>query len=117
MAEITKINSGKGLVSFNQQDLIENNLLRYVRTSHKGVGSQKLLTDHPFETVAASMFKEKYPSDQVKIAEKCLCKHTSAGDIAVDVILRISKDVSDDMFAKHPTTVVFKKEESNKGGK
>ena len=115
MAEITKINSGKGLVTFNQQDLIENNLLRYVRTSHKGAGSQKLLTDHPFETVAASLFKDKFPSDQVKIAEKCLLKHSSEGDVTVDVILRISKDVSDDMYAKHPTTVVFKKEETKKG--
>lgn len=115
MAEITKINSGKGLVSFNQQDLIENNLLKYVRTSHKGIAKQKLLSDHPFETVAASLFKEKYPSDQIKIAEKCLLKCSKDGDVGVDVVLRISRDVSDDMYAKHPTEVVFKKEEKKRG--
>ena len=95
MANITKLNSSKGLVTLTQQDLIENNLLRYVRTSFKGIGKQGLITDHPFETVAAVMFKDEHPSDQVKLAEKCILKYDSNGDPSVDVVLRISKDVSD----------------------
>lgn len=115
MPNITKLNSSKGLVTLTQQDLIENNLLRYVRTSFKGIGKQGLITDHPFETVAAIMFKDKNPSDQIKIAEKCVLKYDSNGDPSVDVILRISKDVSDQMYETHPTKVVFKKQEQMKG--
>jgi hypothetical protein len=115
MANITKINSSKGLVEFTQQDLIENNLLRYIRTSFKGIGKQGLLADHPFETVAAIMFKDKYPSDQVKLAEKCILKYNSNSDPSVDVVLRISKDVSDQMYENHPTKIIFKKQEKKKG--
>lgn len=117
MATVTKLNSVKGLVTLDQQDLIEKNLLRYIRTSFKGIGKKGLLTDHPFETVAATMFKEKYPSDQIKIAEKCLLKESSSGDHSVDVILRISQDVSSEMYEVHPTKVVFKKQEQMKSEK
>lgn len=111
MADIIKINSGKGLVTFDREDLIEHNLLRYVRTSFKGIGKKGLLTDHPFETVAASLFREKYPSDQIKLAEKCMLKE----DDTVDVILRLTSDVSSDMYKEHPTKVVFKKQEVKRG--
>lgn len=116
MADIIKINSQKGLVSLNQQDLIEHNLIRYIRTSFKGIGKKGLLTDHPFETVAAFLFKDKYPSDQIKIAEKCMLKDNSKGDVVVDVFLRIADDVSSDMYAEHPTKIVFKKQEVKRGG-
>jgi len=116
MADIIKINSSKGLVIFNQQDLIEHNLLRYIRTSFKGIGKRGLLTDHPFETIASVLFKEKYPSDQIKIAEKCILKTDPDFNEKVEVILRISKDVSSEMYEKHPTEVVFKKQEQSRGG-
>jgi hypothetical protein len=114
MAEITKLNSGKGIVSFSEDDLIENNLLRYIRTSLKGIGKQALLSDHPFETVAASLYKEKYPSDQVKIAEKCLLKHGKDGAVSVDVILRVSQNIAETLYQEHPTKRVFKKEEKER---
>ena len=117
MANVTKINSNKGLVELSQHDLIEHNLIRYVRTSFKGIGTQGLLSDHPFGTIAAVLFKDKYPGDQVKLAEKCILKHNSNGDPSVDVVLRISKDVSDHMYENHPTKVVFKKQEQKKGEK
>lgn len=117
MANVTKLNSNKGLVVLTQQDLIENNLLRYVRTSFKGIGKQGLLTDHPFETVATILFKDKFPSDQVKLAEKCILKYSSNGDPSVDIVLRISKDVSDNMYENHPTKVVFKKQNKVQGEK
>ena len=115
MAKVTKLNSSKGLVELTQQDLIENNLLRYVRTSFKGIGKRGLLSDHPFETVAAILFKKEYPSDQVKLAEKCMLKCNSNGDPLVDIVLRISKDVSDEMYENHPTKTVFKKQNKTKG--
>jgi hypothetical protein len=115
MSSVVKINSKKGLVTLNQNDLIENNLIRYIRTSSKGIGKFGLLTDHPFETVASFIFKEKYPSDQIKIAEKCMIKKNGEGDYSVDVLLRISQDVSDDFYAKHPDKAVFNKPEQTKG--
>ncbi len=117
MADITKINSSKGLVTLKEGDLLENNLMRYIRTSLKGIGKKALLTDHPFETVAADMFKEKYPSDQIKLAEKCLLKENAKGEYSVDVVLRISKDVSEGMYEMHPTKQVFKKQEEKRGEK
>jgi len=114
MANVIKINSGKGVVSFNQQDLIEHNLLRYVRTSHKGAGTQKLLTDHPFETVAAELYKEKYPEDQVKLAEKCLFKSNSSDDVGVDVVLRVST-FNQELYETNQNKTVFKKDEVSKG--
>lgn len=115
MANITKINSGKGLVSFNQQDLIEHNLLRYVRTSFKGIGKRGLLTDHPFETIAAELYKEKYPEDQIKIAEKCLLKYDNEDNVGVDVVLRVST-FNKELYEMNPNKRVFKKEEVSRGG-
>jgi len=117
MAEVTKLNSGKGLVSFSQKDLIEYNLLRYVRTSFKGIGKRGLLTEHPFETVASDMYKEKFPSDQVKMAEKCMLKYNEKGDTSVDVILRVSKDVSEGFYENHPDVAVFRKQEKESANK
>jgi len=114
MAKVVKLNSGKGLVTLSNEDLIEFNLLRYIRSSFKGIGKKGLLTDHPFETVASSLFKEENPSDQIKIAEKCILGCDKEGHPFVDVVLRISKDVSSEMYATHPTEVTFKKQEKEK---
>lgn len=111
MADIVKINSKKALVTFSKEDLIEHNLIRYIRTSLKGIGKKGLLSDHPFETVAASLYIEKYPSDQVKIAEKCLLKENDE----VDVILRVAEDFSYELYSEHPTKRIFKKQEQEKG--
>lgn len=114
MANVIKINSGKGLVTLSQQDLIEHNLLRYVRTSFKGAGTQRLLTDHPFESVASELYKEKYPEDQIKIAEKCIAKYDSEDTVSVDVILRVST-FNQELYEMNPNKRVFKKEEIRKG--
>lgn len=111
MAEITKLNSQKGLVTFTEKDLIEFDLIRYIRTSVKGVGKRSLLQDVPFEQTAAKAFLEKYPGHQVKIAEKCLLND----DNSVDVILKIAQDVSRFTYNTHPTKTIFKHQEKKSG--
>ena len=115
MAKAIKINSTRGVVSFTEQDMIENNLIRYVRTSMKGIHNQSFIDTHPFESVASDVFKQEYPSDQINLSENCIIKHSKTGDLEVDVILIISEDRSDSYFAKNNNTLVFNKEESSRG--
>lgn len=115
MPNIVKINSDRALVSFTQKDLIEHNLLRYVRSSFKGIGKEGLLTDHPFETVAAELYIEKNPSDQVKLAEKCLLIKDKEGSVGVDVVLRIAENFSGGMYQENPNKIIFKHQDKKKG--
>lgn len=114
MAEVTKVNSERGIVNFSTTDLIDHNLMRYIRTQAKGIGKEGLLTDNPFETIAAGLYKEKYPSDQVKLAEKCLLRRNKDGEFSVDVVLRVSEDKSEQYYMLHPTERIFKKEEKKR---
>jgi hypothetical protein len=110
MPEILNINSKKGLVRYSKEDLIEYDLMKWVRTSHKGVGSSKILADHPFETSAAKLYKEKFPSQAIKIAEKVLlCPEGN-----VEVVLRVAEENARNMYNEHPTKVVSKKQEQSK---
>ena len=111
MIEIMEINSKRGLVKFSLQDLIDLNLERFIRTSFKGIGKRGLITDTPFETAAAKLYVEKYPQMQVHIAEKCLLNH----DNSVDVVLKVSKEVSSEMYNQNENSTVLRKQEKRRG--
>jgi len=103
MPTITKINSARGIVIFSREDLAEFDLLKWIRADSKGWGNRNFLSIQPIERVAATKFKEKFPSDQVKLAEKCFLND----DGSVDVVLRITQDVSEGYYQKHPTKLTF----------
>ena len=111
MPEIIQINSKKGLVKFSFQDLIDLNLDRYIRTSFKGIGKKGLLLDTPFQDAAAKVYQDKYPQMQIHIAEKCILNH----DHTVDVVLKTSKAVSDEMYNQHSNSIVIKKQIKSRG--
>ncbi len=94
MPEIIEINSKKGLVKFSFQDLVNLDLIKYVRTSFKGIGKRGLLLDTPFQDAAAKLYQEKYPQYQTHMAQKCLLNH----DNSVDAILKVAKVFSDEMY-------------------
>lgn len=110
MSEIIQITSNRGLVRFSREDLIEHNLIRWIRTSFKGIGKSGLISDGPFESVAAKLYVNEYPQYQVHIAEKCILNK----DGSVDVILKLGKQVSSEMYNHHSTEAVSRKEEKSK---
>lgn len=110
MPEVININSSKGFVKFSREDLIALDLIKWVRTSHRGQGTQRILLETPFEKSAAEHYHEKYPSQAIKIAEKVLLDT----DGSVSVILRVANELARDMYNEHPTKVVFSKQEKSK---
>jgi len=110
MSEVININSTKGLVKFSREDLISLDLIKWVRSSYKGVGTQRLLSDTPFERSAAFAYKEKYPSQVIKMAEKCILDD----DGSVSVVLRIAEEVARGLYNEHPTKTIFSKQEKSK---
>jgi hypothetical protein len=111
MAEIIQINSKRGLVKFSFEDLIDLNLDRYIRSSFKGIGKRGLLLDTPFQDAAAKAYQEKYPQAQIHIAEKCILNHENG----VEVVLKTSKVVSDEMYNQHSNSIVLKKQVKTRG--
>ena len=107
MPEVVNINSSKGLVKFSRDDLIALDLVKWVRTSHRGQGTQRILLETPFEKSAAEHYKEKYPSQAIKIAEKVLLDN----DGTVSVVLRIANEVARGMYNNNPTENVLSKQE------
>lgn len=105
MADIIKLNSHNGIVSLDSKDVVEYDLLRWIRTSSKGIHNRCTIDDAPFEKVAAKLFVEKYPSDMIKVASKVIVKDKDN----VDIYLRIAGQVSDQFYEKHPTKVIFSK--------
>jgi len=103
MANIVKINSGKGLVSFSKEELIDLDLTKWIRADSNGVGNRHFIAIQPIEKAAAKVYKDKFPSVQVKIAEKCFLRM----DGSVDVVLRVAQDVSDGHYKKHPTKLTL----------
>lgn len=103
MAKATQINSKIALVQFSLQDLAEHDLSKYIRTSLKGVGRKALISEEPFEPIAAKIYAEQFPGNQVKIAEKCILND----DNTVDVILRIASSEDKSYYEQHPNTVIF----------
>ena len=103
MPNISQINSGKGLVSFNKEELIDLDLTKWIRADSKGYGNRNFIAVQPIEKAATKVYKEKFPSTQVKIAEKCFLRD----DGSVDVVLRIAGDVSEGYYQKHPTKLTF----------
>ncbi len=110
MAEVVNINSSKGLVTFSRDDLIALDLIKWVRTSMRGQGTQRILLETPFERSAAFAYKEKYPSQVIKMAERVFADP----DGSVSVVLRVANEVARDMYNEHPTKVVFSKQEKSK---
>jgi len=104
MANVVKINSGKGLVSFTQEELVDLDLTKWIRADSKGIGNRDFIAVQPIERAAAAAYKEKYPSTQIKIAEKCFIRN----DGSVDVILRVAQDYSEGYYKKHPTKLTWK---------
>jgi hypothetical protein len=103
MPNITKINSKKGLVSLNRDDLVEHDVLKWVRTESKGIRSSNFIETQPIESVAAKLYAEAYPDEQVKIAEKLILND----DTSVDVVLRVAKKNAENMYTTHPVKLVF----------
>ena len=103
MPNISQINSGKGLVTFTQDELIDLDLMKWIRADSKGYGKRDFIAIQPIEKAAAKVYKDKFPSMQIKIAEKCFLRDNGS----VDVVLRIANDVSDGYYKKHPTKLTF----------
>jgi hypothetical protein len=103
MPTVSQINSGKGLVTFSKEELIDLDLMKWIKADSKGYGKRDFIAVQPIERAAATFFKEKYPSMQVKIAEKCFLRD----DTSVDVVLRIATDIADGYYQKHPTKLTF----------
>ena len=99
MADITKINSRRSVVHFSETDLINLDLIRWIKSSFKGISVGRLIQDSPFEVAAAKVLSEKQPNLQIHLAEKCFYREQ---DNSVDVILRVSEDKTDKMFNHNP---------------
>jgi len=110
MPEVININSTKGIVKFSQIDLAELDLLKWVRSNSKGIHNKNILSDTPFEKSAAKFYVKEYPSQQVKLAEKC----TLNEDGSIDVVLRVAEDNAANMYNQHPTKSVIRKQEKSK---
>lgn len=103
MPNVTRINSGKGLVAFTRKDLADLDLTRWIRSDSNGVGNRNFIDVIPIEREAAHAFTKKYPSTQVKIAEKTFLNE----DGGVEVILRVAEDNAKGAFKHHPTKLTF----------
>lgn len=104
MPNITKINSKKGLVHLSKEELAEHDLWKWIRTAAKGFGHRNFIEVNPFENCASKLYNDKFPDEQVKIAESVIYNHT---DESVDVILRVAKKNAENMYNTHPVKVVF----------
>jgi len=103
MPKVIKINSGKGLVEFKRADLVDLDLIKWIRSDSKGVGNRDFISVQPIEKAAAKIYKDKYPSEQIKIAEKCFLN--PQGDVSV--VLRVANEVSEGYYKHHPTKMTF----------
>ena len=103
MSKIVKINSKKSIVTLDKDDLSSYDLIKWVRTSSLGIGHRCFIDEQPFEKVAAQIHKEKYPSDQVKVAEAVVKNH----DGTIDVFLKVTATYAENMYKKDPTKLVF----------
>ena len=103
MPNITKINSSKGLVTFSKEDLADLDLLKWVKADSLGITNRYFISVQPIEKAAAKVYNEKFPTTQIKLAEKCFAR-TDGG---VDVVLRVAQEVSEGNYKKHPTKLTF----------
>ena len=103
MPTVTKINSGKGLVAFTREELVDLDLTKWIRADSKGYGKRDFISVQPIEKQAAKAYKEKFPSMQVKIAEKCFLNK----DGGVEVVLRVALDISEGNYNTHPTKLTW----------
>jgi len=103
MPKVTKINSRKGVVEFTREELIDLDLTRWIKSDSKGIIKRDFISIHPIEKAAARFYVDKYPSEQVKLAEKCFLNI----DGSLSVVLRVSAEVSEDYYKHHPTKLTF----------
>lgn len=110
MAEILQLNKRRGLVKFSEDELAELNLLRWIRTSFKGIGKKGLIEETPFEEAAAKLYVEKFPSCQIFVADKCVLN----SDNSVSVFLIVYNEPEDPYFNTNDTDIVITKTKSKK---
>ena len=103
MADATKINSKNGIVSFSANDLIDHDLMRWVRSRSHGINHSCTVNDVPFERVAAKVFVTRYPDTMIKMATKVIVKDKDC----VDVYLKLADRVAENMYEKYPTKLVY----------
>lgn len=106
MPDIVKINSGKGMVNFSIEEMIDMDLYRWIRHSSKGISNRNFIEVAPFERAASKLYVEKNPGDQVKIAETVALNP----DGTVSVVLRVAKEYKENMYNKNDTELVYRKE-------
>lgn len=105
MAKTLKLNSKNAIVSFDAQDLVDYDLLKWIRATQTGISNRKISNDAPFEIAAAKVYVEANPESIVKIASKVILKEANQ----VDVYIKVTDKVSEGYYNKHPDKVVLKK--------
>jgi hypothetical protein len=108
MANILQINSRKGLVQLSHDELAELNLLKWIRTSFRGIGRDGFIEVTPFESIAAEMYVQKYKDTQVDLATKC----TLEADGSVSIILRTYSEPENRYYNTAENSVVITKHET-----
>lgn len=89
MAEVIKINSKKGLVTLDQEDISTHDLVRWLRNGNVGFGKGHFIDQMPFERTAAKLYVEKFPSESVKTG-----KPFYNSDGSVTIYLAVASDLS-----------------------
>jgi hypothetical protein len=103
MAKVIKVNSKKAIITLSKEDIAEHDLARWMRLDSKGLYHNSFIEYQPFEDIAGKLFKEEYPSDQVKVAESFVPR----SDGTVDIFLRIGESFSKGYYNTEPTKLVF----------
>lgn len=111
MSQIIQINSKKGMVTLSKEDMVEYDLMRWLRNASKGVHGFQFISTKPFESVAARLFLEEYPGFRTKVAEAVRFNESTE---EVSVVLQVTGDVSSDYYKHHDTKLVFRKEPKSK---
>lgn len=111
MDNILQLNSRKGVVKFSEEDLINHDLFRWIRTSFKGIGKSGIIDELPFETKAADLYVKKYPDTQVVLAEKIFFNPELN---EVSVVLKTTSTPENRYFNTHNTELVFSEKEIKK---
>jgi len=96
MAEIVKVNSKRALVILSEADLIDHDLIRWVRSDSKGWGNRDFISVQPIQTCASKLYVDEYPTDSVFLAEKV---YKQGND--VHVVLRVYSNKSQDTLYNH----------------
>lgn len=113
MPQIAQINSKKGMVVLSKEDMIEYDLMRWLRNASKGVHGFHFIDTKPFESIAAQLYSEEYPGFRTKVAEAVRFNEATE---EVSIVLQVTDNVSSNYYNHHNTNLVFRKEPKNKVG-